>query len=93
MSEDCKVVTMNGERVWTRGEPCQVVITALEEMLDRARKGEICAVGIAYVMAGAGNAEDQSVNCTYAHGMWTSYDLEVSIRRLQREFEHYIFDT
>ena len=69
-----------------RNEPVAGVIDKLEETLERARKGEIRAIGLAVVLGDLG-ARSRIAASYYAPAGSASWAVECAARLLMREIE------
>lgn len=86
-----EIITIGGSRPGKRalpGEPVPEVVGELENLLVRAKSGEIVAVGVGYVMDHGGVMK---MDGAYAYRGLTSSDLLVAVSLMKRRYEDRIF--
>ena len=82
------VVVMPGFLPPITGEPVLGVVATLENYLERAKRGEIVAIGIAAVELDG--SLTPNISTTFERAAGTASDLEAAINRLKRRFERYL---
>ena len=81
-----KVVALPGLSVpLFDGEPVPAVVSALERYLEKAKRGEIIAIGLAAVVPDGTRIHQLSTCFERIQG--TAYSLESAINMLRRRFE------